>query len=100
MRLHLTVLAVALAFAAQAHAIEKGDGHGIEQCKDISAQCEAAHFEPGMHKKNKMGLWVDCVGKVAKGETVAGVTATKDQAQACLDAKKAKRAEHKAAKKA
>lgn len=67
----------------------------LPQCASITKACEAAGFEPGAHKKNGKGLWVDCVGAIAHGKTVAGVTATQDEAKACSEAAKTVRAEHK-----
>lgn len=58
-------------------------------CANIAKQCESAGFEPGEHKKDGKGLWVDCVEAIAKGKTVAGVSATADEAKACHVAHKA-----------
>lgn len=63
----------------------------LPACADIAKQCEAAGYMPGDHKKTGKGLWVDCVGAVAKGKSVTGVTATADQAKACRDAARVKR---------
>ena len=52
-------------------------------CANIAKACESAGFMPGDHKKNGKGLWVDCVGAIAKGKAVAGVTATAEEAKAC-----------------
>jgi hypothetical protein len=61
----------------------------IPACSSIAKSCEAAGFEPGDHKKNGKGLWVDCIHAIAKGKTVAGVTGTEAEAKSCLDAAKA-----------
>ena len=62
-------------------------------CANIAKQCEAQGFMPGAHKRNGKGLWADCVGKIAKGETIAGVNATVDEAKACAAAAKSHKAE-------
>lgn len=77
----LIVLSSVISFAA--------DKNLPAECTTIASQCEAAGFMPGAHKKNGKGLWVDCVHVVAKGQTVTGVTATKDDAIACQKAKHA-----------
>lgn len=64
----------------------------LPACQAIAKQCAAAGFEPGDHKKNGKGLWVDCVGAIAHGKTVTGVTATQAEAKTCADASKAARA--------
>lgn len=56
-------------------------------CAAIVTACKGAGYEPGEHKKNHKGLWVDCVGKIAKGKTVEGVSNTKEEARACMKAK-------------
>jgi hypothetical protein len=61
----------------------------IPACTTIVKSCEAAGFEPGDHKKNGKGLWVDCVHAISKGKTVAGVSSTAAEAQGCIDAHKA-----------
>ena len=92
--MRLTFIMLFTAFAAASFA----NPQNISQCANIAKQCEAAGFQPGEHKKNGKGLWVDCIQVIAKGGTVSGVTATKEEAQSCLDAAKAKRAEHKGKK--
>lgn len=67
----------------------------IPECANIVKACEGAGFMPGDHKKNGKGLWVDCVGAIGKGKTVAGVSSTQAEAQACQNAHKAKKAEKK-----
>jgi hypothetical protein len=57
-------------------------------CTTIVGACEGAGYHPGEHKKNGKGLWVDCVGAIAKGKTVAGVTNTQKEARACMKAKR------------
>jgi hypothetical protein len=61
----------------------------IPECSPIAKSCEAAGFEPGHHKKNGKGLWIDCIHAIAKGKTVAGVTGTEAEAKTCLEAAKA-----------
>ena len=91
----LTVVMLALSVASLAHAEKAKD---LPQCASITKACEAAGFEPGDHKKNGKGLWVDCVGALAHGKKVEGVTATQDEAKACADAAKAEHKEHRDAK--
>jgi hypothetical protein len=98
MHFSISTILTSLLVAYSGYAAVKGDGHKIPQCEKIAAACEAAGFQPGDHKKNGKGLWVDCIGKIAKGETVAGVSSTKDEALACEAAKKEKKAERHAQK--
>ena len=65
-------------------------------CEDIHKACEAAGFVKGGHKTGKKGIWVDCVNKIRKGETVEGVNISKETVAAC-EAKKEKREAKKAA---
>lgn len=58
----------------------------LPQCQTITSSCKAAGYLPGQHKKDGKGLWMDCVGAIAHGKTVAGVAATQDQAKACMQA--------------
>lgn len=92
----LTALATILALGSFAHAQKPAD---LPQCATIVQQCEKAGFEPGEHKKNGKGLWVDCVGAIAHGKTVAGVTVSQADAKACQQGAKAERKEKKAEKK-
>ena len=87
-----TVLTLALVLGSLAQAEKPKE---LPQCASIAKACEAAGFHPGDHKKNGKGLWVDCVGAIAHGKTVAGVTATQDEAKACSEAAKAEHHEHK-----
>lgn len=61
------------------------------ECAKIVPQCKAAGFEPGQHRKTGKGLWVDCVGAIARGRTIAGVNATKDEARSCRGVARASR---------
>ncbi len=83
----LSILSVQLAHAEKAK--------DLPACANIVKSCEAAGYKPGDHKKTGKGLWVDCVGAIAKGQTVSGVTATQADAQACKDAHKSLKAEKK-----
>ena len=89
---------------AGSSAFAKHDGSDIPACKGVTDVCMAADvnatdsktgksvhgYEPGEHMRDGKGLWVDCVAKLAKGETVAGVTGvSKESATACLAAEKA-----------
>ncbi len=58
------------------------------ECSKVSDACKAAGFEPGEHKKTGKGLLIDCLRPLAKGDVVQGVTATKEEAKACLKAVK------------
>lgn len=60
-------------------------------CKKIHDECKAKGYEMGAHKKNGMGMMVDCIAKVAKGETIEGVTSTQAEASACREAIKGKK---------
>lgn len=80
--------AMALTFSSVLHAEEMDPKH---PCLNIKKACEAAGFVKGQHKQGK-GLWKDCMDKLAKGETVPGVTANPTEIEAC----KAKHMEHKA----
>ncbi len=87
----MSLLVLGLLAGAQAFAQKPAD---LPACTSIVKSCEAAGFEPGEHKANGKGLWVDCVGAIANGKTVAGVTATQAEAKACHDAAKAHHKEH------
>lgn len=91
-------LVVSTAFSKIAVANDGAKAKDLPECKTIVEQCEASNFKPGKHKKNKHGLWMDCVGKVAKGKTVSGVSVSAADAKICADAAKAirqnKKAEH------
>lgn len=91
---------VMLGMAISAQAEDKKEHKSIPECESIVKACDAGGFKPGMHKENGKGTWVDCVGKIAKGETVQGVTGvSKEDATKCLEARKSKRDEHMAKKK-
>lgn len=77
-----------LVFSSAVYAEEMDQKH---PCQNIKKACEAAGFVKGQHKQGK-GLWKDCMDKLAKGETVPGVTANPTEIEAC----KAKHMEHKA----
>ena len=63
----------------------------IGACKAISEQCVSAGYKPGDHKTGGHGLWIDCIGAIARGKSVTGVTASKAEAKTCLKAKRAAR---------
>lgn len=71
----------------------------LPQCQTLVQQCEKAGYEPGEHKKDGKGLWVDCVGAIAHGKSVPGVTASQADAKTCADAAKAEFKAHREAKK-
>ena len=88
------------AFAAGA----KHDGSDIPACKGVTDVCLAANvtatdsktgqiehgYVAGEHLRDGKGLWADCVGQLAKGKTVEGVTGvSQESAKACLTAEKA-----------
>ena len=60
-------------------------------CTAVVAACEAAGYKPGEHKQNSKGLWVDCIGAIAKGKTVEGVSSSKEEARGCMKAKRQSR---------
>lgn len=91
----LVAAALALGSLANAQGTKAKDDPA---CANIVKACEGAGFAPGDHKKGGKGLWADCVHKLAKGETVAGVTATQDEAKACQTAAKADHKANKAAR--
>ena len=95
MKMSLLALGLGLVIGSIAQAEKAKD---LPQCAAITKACEAAGYEPGDHKKNGKGLWVDCVGAIAHGKTVAGVTATQAEAKACADVAKAEMKDHKAKK--
>jgi hypothetical protein len=98
------LLILGSAFAFTSIAMAKHDGSDIPACKGVTDVCMAADvtatdktngktvkgYQPGEHKKDGEGLWVDCVAKLAHGKTVPGVSGvSQTAAQACLDAEKA-----------
>ncbi len=91
----LGLIALVFSLGTLAHAEHAKD---LPQCASITKACEAAGYAPGDHKKNGKGLWVDCVGAIAHGKSVAGVSATQDEAKTCAEAAKAEHKEHKDAK--
>lgn len=84
--LSVSSLALLLSFAAHADKATENPA-----CATIAKACESAGFMPGDHKKTGKGLWVDCVGAIAKGKSVTGVTATADEAKACQASHKSMR---------
>lgn len=86
--MNLVVAAGALVLSTQALAQKPAD---VPECTGPVAACEKAGFQPGEHKKNGKGLWVDCIGARAHDKAVEGVTITKEEAKACADAAKAVR---------
>lgn len=80
------------------------DGSDLPACKGVTDVCMAANvsatdsksgkamhgYQPGEHARDGEGLWVDCVGALAHGKTVAGVTGvTQAAAKACAQAERA-----------
>jgi hypothetical protein len=66
----------------------------LPECASAKTAC--ANFKAGDHKKNGHGFWVDCVGKIAKGKTVEGVSGlTQADALNCVKAAKTFRDAHK-----
>jgi hypothetical protein len=57
-------------------------------CDKVVKECNSSGFVPGGHADADTGLVADCLAKVAKGHSVTGVTATKDDAVGCLKALK------------
>lgn len=60
-------------------------------CKKIMESCTAAGFKKGGYKEGK-GLFKDCMQPIMEGKTVAGVTASPADIEAC----KAHKEDHKA----
>jgi len=60
-------------------------------CKKIHDECKAKGYEMGGHNKNGMGIMVDCIGKIAKGESIEGVTVSKEEAENCKKVVKGQR---------
>lgn len=84
----LAVMTGALVLSTKSFAEKAAE---LPECAGPVAACEKAGFEPGEHKKNGKGLWVDCIGARAHDKAVAGVTISKEEAKTCADAKKAHR---------
>lgn len=82
------LLSVSMASTAMA---DHQKGH--HPCETIKKACEAAGFQKGKHKDGK-GLFIDCMGKLAKGESVPGVTVSQDDINACKTKHEAHKAEH------
>lgn len=81
---YLAVLSFA-GFTFAAHAEDMGVGKHHMPCMHIREACEKAGFAKGEAAQGK-GLWKDCVGPIAHGQTVAGVTVAgldKDQMDRC-----------------
>lgn len=85
-------------------AFAKDDGSEYSACKGVTDVCIGANvsakdsktgkqmhgYQPGEHGGDGEGLWIDCVGKLAKGQQVPGVTGvSKAAAKACQQAKRA-----------
>jgi len=86
-------------------ALAANDGSDIPACKGVTDVCMTANvsakdsksgkvmngYQPGEHRRDGEGLWVDCVGKRAHGIEVAGLSTPISQAaaQACVQAEKA-----------
>lgn len=51
-------------------------------CQAVIAACQAAGYTQSGHPQGK-GIHADCVGKLFRGESVAGVSVTKEQITAC-----------------
>jgi hypothetical protein len=62
-------------------------------CHAIHEACEKAGFVKGGHKDGGKGLFVDCLAKIKKGESVPGVTVKPEDIQACKDKREEKREE-------
>jgi len=95
-----TILGTAILSASFAMAAVS-DGSDVPACKGVTDVCMAANvsatdsksgkamhgYQPGEHNRDGEGLWADCVGPLAKGKTVAGVTGvTQAAAKACQQA--------------
>lgn len=96
----IATLSLLVGFTVGASSVKADPAKNSPDCVKVVAACEApeAGFKPGAHKTTGMGLWIDCVRKLAKGETVQGVSGvTKEEAAKCLAEKKEIRKAKKAA---
>ena len=73
-------------------ALAQADKH---PCAAIVKACKSAGFVKGDHKKDGKGLYIDCVNKIVKGESVAGVTISNPDDIAACKVKKEERKEKK-----
>ncbi len=93
MRKFITVAFLAVAaqmILSSSIALAVKDGSDVPACAGVTDVCMKAGYEPGEHKKDGKGLWMDCVVPVAHGKTVAGVTGiTQAAAHACGQAERA-----------
>jgi hypothetical protein len=102
MKILLGALIVA-AFSTPALA-KVDDGSDIPACHGVADVCMAASvsavnskngktiqgYQPGEHNRDGKGLWIDCVGKLAKAQPVEGVSGVSaEAAKACLQGKRA-----------
>jgi hypothetical protein len=99
----LSIFILGLGILSGAVAFANHDGSDIPACAGVTDVCMKANvsakdsktgkemhgYQPGEHKRDGEGLWVDCVAKLAQGKTVEGVTGvTQAAAKACLQAEK------------
>lgn len=75
-------LVLAAVLSSGVVAAEQSDVRGA--CKDVIEACKKAGFERGGTKSGK-GLHVDCMGKLFKGEAVAGVNVDQAKLTACKE---------------
>lgn len=75
------ILALALTPSAFALAADN-EPKPSAACRDVMEACKAAGFKRGEHKNGK-GIHADCVGKLFKGESVAGVNVPADKIESC-----------------
>jgi hypothetical protein len=100
----MSKFALIVLFVTGSMAFAKNDGSDLPACKGVTDVCMAANvsakdsktgqemhgYQPGEHKRDGEGLWVDCVHKLAKGQQVAGVSGvSQPAAAACMAAEKA-----------
>ena len=91
MNVRILIAALALSASVAGHArAEDSKREKNHPCKAIKEACEAAGFKVGDHK-DKKGLWKDCIEPIKAGQTVAGVTVSAAEIEAC----KAKKESHK-----
>ena len=74
-----SLLAFSISVPAFAHHIK---GHEGGACHQIVQACESAGYKKGGHNEGK-GLFKDCMIKIRKGESVPGVSVSKEQVDAC-----------------
>lgn len=93
-KFYVVFAAIALFFAQQgfaatdantAMASSDSDGMSAPSCDTIAKACLSANYDS--HGDDKKAFWHDCMKPILLGQTVEGVTISKDDADACRKAK-------------